>query len=219
MLRPFMIQQLMAEALMAEALTDEERQQARELFGRQHGLRDAVAFEQFRRSNFLTPKDMEEWIERPLRLQHHCDRHFRARAEARFLERKTQLDRVVYSLLRLQDAGLARELYLRIAEGEADFGELAALYAEGPEQATRGVIGPVPLTQAHPTLADRLRTASPGVPLEPFPLQNWWLVVRLERFSPASFDRATADLMAQELFQHWLDEQVESRLAGYGVEA
>jgi parvulin-like peptidyl-prolyl isomerase len=217
LLRPFLRQQLIAEAVAGVELSPEERQQAVQRFAREHGLSDGAAIEAYRVQHLLSPEALVELIERPLRVERHCEQHFRAKAEARFLQRKNQLDRVVYSLLRLTDGGLARELYLRIEEGEADFAELAATYAEGPEKSTRGVVGPVPLTQAHPTLAERLRTATPGVLLEPFRIENWWLVVRLESLSPASFDEATARQMAGELFQQWLAEAEQRRLAGLPV--
>jgi parvulin-like peptidyl-prolyl isomerase len=118
----------------------------------------------------------------------------------------------VYSLLRLEDAGLARELYLRINEGESDFAELAARYAEGPERTTRGVVGPVPLMQAHPVLAERLRTATPGVLMEPFRIEKWWLVVRLESFTPATLNDDTAEQMARELFEEVVEEAVLQRI-------
>ena len=71
-----------------------------------------------------------------------------------------------------------------------DFAELAATYAEGMEQATRGVVGPVPLVQAHPVLANVLRTSQPGELRPPVQIEPWWLVVRLESLQPASFDEA-----------------------------
>jgi len=139
-------------------------------------------------------------------------RRFGAKAEARFLERKNQLDRVVYSLLRVDDRDLARELYFRLQAGEADFAQLAAQYAQGPERQTRGVVGPVPLTQAHPQLAERLRTSQVGQLLEPFSIEPWWLVVRLESYVPASLDASTHHQMASELFEQWLDQEVSSRV-------
>jgi parvulin-like peptidyl-prolyl isomerase len=69
------------------------------------------------------------------------------------------------------------------------------------------------LSQAHPVLADRLRTADPGVVLEPFQVLDWWLIVRLEQYTPATFDQATADAMSRELFEQWVDEQLELTLA------
>ena len=163
--------------------------------------------------SLLRQDELEEQLLQPLRLKRYIDLHHLPKAEARFLQRKNQLDRVVYSLLRLEDAGLARELYLQINEGEADFSELAARYAEGPERNTRGIVGPVPLMQAHPLLAERLRAATPGALMEPFLIERWWLVVRLETFSPACLDEGTAAQMAQELFEETLEEQVKSRIS------
>ncbi len=214
LLRPFLRKRLMVAVAAQDTtpLTPEERQLALQAFAHEHGLRDGAALEVYRQQQLLDATELEALIELPLRLRRHCERQFGAKAEARFLERKTQLDRVVYSLLRLTDAGLARELYLQIAEGESNFADLAAVHAQGPEKATRGIVGPVSLTKAHPVLADRLRTASPGALLEPFPVENWWIVVRLESLTPAVFDAPTATQMAEELFEQWLSEQEERQL-------
>lgn len=48
--------------------------------------------------------------------------------------------------------------------------------------------------------------------LEPFQIESWWLVVRLESLTSATFDEATAARMAEELFEQWISEQVERRL-------
>jgi parvulin-like peptidyl-prolyl isomerase len=178
----------------------------------QRNLADEAALEEFLGDAQLSRADLEWQLQLPLRISRHCDEHFRHKAEARFLERKNQLDQVVYSLLRVKDGFLARELYLRIAGGEANFADLAAEYAEGPERATNGIVGPVPLTQAHPALAEKLRTSSPGVLQEPMGIADWWLVVRLESYTPASFDDATATRMTQELFEEWVREEATHKM-------
>ena len=212
LLEPYVRANLLALAASDVALSDEQIDAARQAFCRQHQIRDAEALKAWAIARMLSPADLEAQMRQPLQLQLLCQGDFSAKAEARFLQRKNQLDRVVYSLLRLRDGGLARELYLRIDDGDANFADLAARYAEGPEQATRGIVGPVPLTQAHPALVDRLRTAPPGVVLEPFQVESWWLVVRLESLTSATFDEVTAAHMAEELFEQWISEQVERRL-------
>ena len=138
---------------------------------------------------------------------------FAPKAEARFLERKNELDQVVYSFLRLENSFLARELYLQIESGESNFADLAKRYAEGPERNTNGIVGPVSLTQAHPALVEKLRVAQPGVLLEPFRISDWWLVVRLERYEPATFSDVVSDQMCQEMFDAWLDEETATCLS------
>ena len=144
---------------------------------------------------------------------------FAPKAEARFLERKSELDQVVYSPLRLENSFLARELYLQIESGESNFADLAKRYAEGPERNTNGIVGPVSLTQAHPKLVEKLRVAQPGVLLEPFRIAEWWLVVRLERYSPATFTDEVADQMCQEMFDVWIDEETTAILSQLASEA
>jgi len=212
LLRSYVRQSLMAESLADEDLSDEERRQALMSFAQEHRLTSSEALEQFCKANLLTPEALALQVERPIRLRLHCERLYRPKAEARFLDRKQQLDRVVYSLLRLRDGGLARELYFQLQDGESTFADLAAQYAEGPERSTRGIVGPVPLTQAHPQLVERLRTAPAAVVQEPFQIEQWWLLFRLESLTPATFDEPMAMQMSHELFEQWLEQGVEARL-------
>ena len=212
MLRPLLRQMVIAELADTVAVSKEECDQALEAFMREQAMEGEEALRAFLRANLLHHRELVQQLVQPLRLQRYLVEHYLPKAEARFLQRKSQLDHVVYSLLRLEDAGLARELYLRIEEGESDFAELAARFAEGPERATRGVVGPVPLMQAHPVLAERLRTGTPGVLLEPFRIEKWWLVVRLETYSPAKLDQSMAQQMARELFDEAVDETVQQRM-------
>lgn len=212
LLRPMLRQMVIAELLAAVPVDDADVAEDMERFKGEQKIESEAQLQAFLRHQLLQPAQLQQQLLQPRRLQRHLADHYLPKAEARFLRRKTELDRVVYSLLRLADAGLAREIFQRIAEGEADFAALAAHYAQGPERATRGVVGPVPLAQAHPLLAERLRTSQPGVLLEPFQLENWWLVVRLESLAPASLDGATAQRMARELFDEAVEQAVQQRI-------
>jgi parvulin-like peptidyl-prolyl isomerase len=212
LLRPLLRQVLIAEAVADQVLSDEQRQQALVGFAQQRGLDSQEALQRFAEAQLLSPQALNQQIELPLRLQQHCGQHFSAKAEARFLERKQQLDQVVYSLLRVPSEGLARELYLQLQDGEASFSDLAARYSEGPEKSSGGIVGPAPQAQGHPLLVQRLRTAAPGALLEPFQIEQWWLVVRLESLRPAIFDERMALQMSQELFEQWLEQQVDQEI-------
>ena len=111
------------------------------------------------------------------------------------------------------------ELYLRIAHGEDNFSDLAGRYSQGMERNTNGVIGPVPLNQAHPILSEKLRAAQPGMLLEPFCIDRWWLVARLERFAQASFDERMAAQMSMELLQEWLKQETQRSIQALSINA
>ena len=213
LLLPLLRQEVISRAVAPVQLPAEQQQQALQEWAARKGIRSPEQLATVCQSEALSEEDAQAQALLPLRIAHHCREHFLHRAEQRFLARKHQLDQVVYSLLRVESGALAQELYLRIAEGEADFAELAAQYAKGPEQATRGVVGPAPILQAHPALAERLRTSRPGQLSPPLQIEQWWLVVRLEVMRPATFDEAMQERMGRELFEEWVEEQVGEMLA------
>ena len=210
LLRSLTERQVIAAAVEGIDLSADEKSQARSVFKQQRQLSNEEALRAFCRRFGLSTEDLEGLIELPVKIEKHCHEHFCRKAEAHFLSRKDSLDRVVYSLLRVKEFPLARELYFRIAAGEGNFADLAATYAEGPEKNTKGIVGPVPITKAHPHLAERLRTSTPGKLLQPFRIESWWLVARLESYKPASFDEATAQQMRKELFDLWVNEEVNN---------
>lgn len=138
---------------------------------------------------------------------------FASAATSLFLQRRAGLDRVVFSILRLQDPELAQELYFRLQAGEADFPQLAH-HSHGPERHLAGRIGPVALHQLQPLLADLLRASAPGE-LQP-PLEGERgdvLLLRLDLRMPASQDDAMQEQLEQELFNAWLEAEQQRLLA------
>lgn len=212
LLRPLIRQVVLDEVLSSVPVEAEEAEAAKAQFMEDHEITSQDELRQFQRSLCLSDQDIEYQAMYPVRVWKYCHEHFSAKAESRFLARKSSLDQVVYSLLRTTNPDLARELYLQISEGEGTFDVLAASHAEGPERETRGIVGPVPLSQAHPSLVERLRTAKPGIVIEPFPIGEWWLLVRLEHLIPASFDDEAENSMIQEMLDEWLDQEVDDRM-------
>lgn len=203
---------VVAEAVGGVAVSPDESRHHLEEYVQRFGLADDTALREHLRDRGVLPSSLQWNMDLPLRIERYCEATFLPKAEAHFLERKSALDTVVYSLVRVQDPFLARELYLRLAEGEASFADLASEYSEGPEKATRGIVGPQPLLQSHPEMAERLRTSEPGQLLEPFRIEQWWIVAQLEAYHAARFDDAMGRRMAKELFQQWVDEEVTRKL-------
>ena len=212
LLQPLVRAEILRKTVENIDLSTKQRDKVWNNFKEQNKLENIELVETYLKKNGLKETDLRWQLELPTRFQIYSQEHFQHKAEARFLARKEQLDKVVYSLLRLEDGYLARELYLRISGGEANFADLAAKYSQGPEAKTKGIIGPVPMTQAHPAVSERLRTSQPGQLLQPFQVDKWWLVVRLERYEAAQFDDNTRQRMAQELFQEWLNQELLGKI-------
>ena len=137
-----------------------------------------------------------------------CKQHLKDKVKSHYLKRKSQLDQVSYSLLRVKEKHLANELHLRIKEGEASFEEIAEEYSEGRERLQRGRLGPVPLSQPHPMLAKLLRVSTPKQLWPPKQLENWWVVVRLEELHCAELTDSLKQRLLFELGDQHLEEQL-----------
>ena len=157
------------------------------------------------------PSDLRAVVEREVRIAKWKKALFEPQAAEHFERRKPALDRVVYSLLRVKEAGLARELWFRIKEGEASFADLAPKYASGNEVYTAGIVGPVAFGAMHPGLAGVLKPARAGDLLKPFAVAEWFLVARVEHHLPVEFDDGMKQQMIEELAAHWLDERTHGR--------
>ena len=213
LLQPLVEQMITSEAISGVSVPEEALNRAKLELLEQRGFETMDQWPEMLAALGRSNDEVMDRLERVIRRQEYIREQFAPKAEARFLERKNELDQVVYSLLRLANNFLARELYLQIESGESNFADLAKRYAEGPERNTNGIVGPVSLTQAHPVLVEKLRVAQPGVLLEPFRIADWWLVVRLERYSPATFTPEISDQMCREMFDAWIAEETASTLS------
>ena len=153
------------------------------------------------------PERLKSAIERECRISLWKKSLFDSQAEEHFERRRAALDRIVYSLLRVKEAGLARELWFRIKEGEATFAELAPAYASGNEIYTAGIVGPVALG----ALAGVLKPARAGELLKPFAVAEWFLVARVDHHLPVEFDESMKSQMIEELCHQWLEQRTHGR--------
>ena len=144
---------------------------------------------------------------RNLRLKKYCKDNFSHQIEARFLKRKSQLDIVVYSLIRVKDFNIAYELYLRIQGKEANFGDLAKEFSLGPERDSRGIVGPVFINQSHPELKGLIRCHKKDELIPPFRIDSNWLIVRVESITEVTLNEEMEDFLQKELFENWISEK------------
>ena len=119
--------------------------------------------------------------------------------QALFLRYKDRLDRVLYSLIRVNKEDHAYHLYYQIESEEIDFGDAAREHSMGPEAKTQGIIGPCDLTVPHPDIASRLRTANPKQLFSPFAVEEWFAILRLEYRFESEYNDTTKNFLGQLL--------------------
>ena len=130
---------------------------------------------------------------------------FSKNAETEFLNSKTILDQYTYSLITVNDSDLAYELYLQIDSEEAEFTTLARKYSSEGNTNKMGIIGPQSIGNVHPVLKDKLLTAKKGELLNPFQVDNWWVILRLEEKIEAKLDDFVRTRITLSLFDKWVN--------------
>jgi len=150
-----------------------------------------------------------------VRLQKLMETRYLDRLEPYFLERRKDLEQVVYGLIRLHNQGAAEELYLRLIDDKADFTELARRHSLGEERFSHGLVGPMLISQPHPTIRAVLESLKVGEVHAPFRVDSWVLLVLMEHRQPASLNDATRIQLQQELLQQDLDETLDAVLAAF----
>ncbi len=129
-----------------------------------------------------------------------------------YLERKSQLDRVICSVMQLQDGSICQELFFRVKSDRKSFAKLAIKYSQGMAAIDGGKLGPIAIASLHPDIARQVAQLQPGQLSPIFIIGNTYTFVRLEELIPAPFDDRLRQLLLDELFEKWLQERISSEI-------
>lgn len=206
-LMPKLVQEFVID--MAIAGIDCDGQTALQAFCAKRGLFSQEQQQAWCQQQQQQPEQMVAEAIREYRIAQFQAQTWGEQIESYFLQRKSQLDRVRYSLIRTKDASLAQEIYFRLNDDGAPFSELAAEYSEGQEAKTGGLVGPVELSIPHPVLGRMLMVSKPGQLWAPTQIGEWLVIARLEQFLPAQFNDQMRERLLGERFQSWLQQQIQ----------
>ncbi|MEH2404883.1 peptidylprolyl isomerase [Nostoc sp.] len=226
-----MLPQLQRELILDEAIdqssrsanvaisTLEEVSQAKQQFYAEKQLKNEEDIQAWMAHQGVTPEQLEVIITRKLKIEKFKQTTWGNKLESYFFQSKAKLDKVIYSLLRTQDVGIAQELYFRIQAKENSFADLAREYSLGPEAQTGGLVGPIELNALHPVMVQMLSSSQPGQILPPTRIADWFVILRLEKFIPAQLDEFMKVRLLNELFEIWLQEQQKQIMSAPRPEA
>lgn len=192
--------------------TPEEKVAVREQFCQQLQITNQEQLNTWLTQSGMTIEQFEPYILRDLKLEKFKQAEWGHLLESHFLECKNQLDKIVYSLIRTKEPGIAQELYFRIQENESDFAVLAKQYSEGGEAETGGLIGPVELNVPHPQIVQILTTGMVGKISPPTQIGEWWIILRLEKYLSTQLDDNIRQRLRNDLFQKWLMNQLQNNV-------
>ncbi|MEB3121886.1 MAG: peptidylprolyl isomerase [Snowella sp.] len=192
--------------------TPEEKVAVKEQFFQQLQITSQEQLNTWLIQSGMTIEQFEPYILRDLKLEKFKQAEWDHLLESHFLECKNQLDKIVYSLIRTKEPGIAQELYFRIQENESDFADLARRYSEGGEAETGGLIGPVELNVPHPQIVQILTTGMAGKISPPTQIGEWWIILRLEKYISTQLDDNIRQRLRNDLFQKWLMNQLQNNV-------
>ena len=175
-------------------------------------IKSSEILQEWKIANGLTEELWIDYVTRKWRWSKWCLEKFKNKIPNYYLERKSMLDNVKYSLIRLRNQNLASELYLRIKEGESSFDDVAQQYSEGPERETHGRIGPVPFGTTHPQLAELLQSSISGQIWPPKMIESWWVIVKLDHIENIPLDEKLTIDLGLELGLKYVEQEFNREL-------
>ena len=174
-------------------------------FCKKNNLLDEKALLQNLSLRGINMDDHKRNLENSEKIKYIALQEFSKNAETEFINSKTLLDQYTYSLITVKESDLAHEIYLQLDSEEAEFSSLAKKYSLEGNTNKMGIIGPQSLASAHPVLKENLLTAKNGELLNPFRVDSWWVIVRLEEKIEAKLDDFTRQKITLSLFDKWVN--------------
>ena len=190
-------------------LSESEIAQASQSFFSRNQIESEEARNAFIQYYGMSLEQLEELATRELRVEKFKQATWGSKVESYFLANKSQFDKVVYSLIRVNEMEVAQELFFRIQAGEASFNDSAREYSQGQEAQTGGLIGPVELNMPHPTIAKMLSTSARGELLAPTKLGEWYVILRLEKIIKAQLDETMRQHLLNQMFETWIAHEIK----------
>jgi parvulin-like peptidyl-prolyl isomerase len=190
-------------------ISPDEINLGRQVIYRIHGISEEENRQIWRQKQGISLESFEQWSQRQIQIEIFKRRQWGTEISSLFLKRKESFDRAIYSLIRHTERAVILELFFRIQAQEDTIANLALQYSQGSEQQTHGLIGPIELGRVHPRIVQQLRVAKPGHVNAPLQLEDWFVIIQLEKWLPAQYDFTVEQRLLDELFQKWLEQQLK----------
>jgi parvulin-like peptidyl-prolyl isomerase len=218
MMPQFLRQVIIDQAIANVTCTPQQQQHACQQFYQKHQLTSEAERQELQTLYGMSAEDLETLAMREQKIELFKQTTWGHKLESYFLQRKASVDQVIYSLIQTPEVELANELYFRLQNAEQSFAELARAYSQGAEAHLGGLVGPVELGKLEPALRQVLMVSYPGQLWMPLRVGTQVAIVRLEQHLPAQLDSTMRQRLLTELFERWLQRQLNELVEGGAVE-
>lgn len=144
-----------------------------------------------------------------LRLRFWIESTYRDSVERWFLKHRHELERWIFNCLRVPEEALAAELYLQLTDDGADLAVLSDRHGIGKERWTRGVVGPVRVSQVADPLRQALAGMAVGAIHPPLATGDDWVILQLLHRFPAEPDGQWRHDVRSMMFEADLDANAD----------
>ena len=156
----------------------------------------------------ISEEELHYQITLPLKVSKYAQQNFENQIESYFLERKDFLDEYTFNIIRLKNKDLAYELYFRIDSEESDFLKLSETYSYYSSLYPKGLFGPKNLQGMNTLIVNKLIHASPNDLIQPFQVDEWWIILKLINKKKAKLDNPTCNMLFIEIFNKFINNLV-----------
>ncbi len=170
-------------------------------FLNKNGLNNKKIFSEFLTKNNFNTTIFQNKLRRTFKIQKFFLKEYKTLAKDFFLDNKSSYDKVTYSLIRTDNFQIAKELYLQIEANEQNIYDLSEKYSKGDEKFSKGIIGPIPLNQSHKKIIQLINNSKEGELFEPLKIDNYWVILRLEKIYKVNFSNQIEVDICRNLFE------------------
>jgi parvulin-like peptidyl-prolyl isomerase len=161
----------------------------------------------------MNSSQLESITDRELRLQKFKSARWGDEVEGYFQKQKGGLNRVILSILQVEEGSLMQELFFRIQSGETSFAEAVLDYSQGMHASKGGILGPLLFRELTPAIGQLVKKMEPGELSPLFEMDNYYTVFRLDEWEAAQLDDRMHQFLVDELFNSWLETQISIKVS------
>ena len=125
------------------------------------------------------------------------------RLESIYLERKSSLDQISCSLIRVGDPYLASEIYQRLRSDNIPFDQLSWQFGEGPERKNSGFFPLMRSSQLPDGFMPLIKKLKVGETLKPHRIGKWTVIIQLHELLPSQFNQETQEFILKTEIDAW----------------
>lgn len=157
----------------------------------------------------ITPDDWESGIRDRLLTQKLKTHLFSGDVQRIFVQTRLDFEKILLYRIRVPYQPLAQELFYQIEESEISFFEAAHLYDIDEQRRLRcGYDGYLHRWDFEPDIAATVFGSPPQTILGPFPTQQSYDLLMVDRFIPAELTDETRNAILDRMSQEWLESEL-----------